>query len=472
MTKIIRRILPVVAITLAVMVISLVLYREVMNLEEERCWDELRTTAQTVTREITSKFNDEIVKLHLIKTMMLEDDYLDVDSIEKLHIDIVEPTTIFSRIDVLYPDNTIVSNGTKRSLEKEVDFKQIKEKGEYLTARKTDTQTGKECAYYILPVVEEEVIRAVIIGVIESNGLAEIFQPLIYDGEANICIIDADDGNYIMDSWHETLENLYDQKERKRLKEYEDVDLQSEMESLHTGTIAFVSNTTGKSMYMYYMPMDIYNWQLAIFVQGSVVFRYLFSFQRLFLFAGMVELILLVVYFGWNLSTVRQLEKSNAEILKRKEQLRQISYKDMLTSMYNRNKYTEVKNFLREKIVANMGVVYMDLNGLKQINDSQMHEAGDRYICDAAYVILNIFDEKSYRIGGDEFVVLADGIEEDEFLKKVERLKSDMKKGNISISMGMQWQAECQDLGALLKSAEEEMYQDKDCYYLTHEKKR
>lgn len=470
--KTMKRILPVICITLAVLIISFLLYSEIMRLEEKRCWQELGTTAQTVKREITTKFEDEIVKLHLIETMMLEDDYLDVESIERLHIDMLEPTTIFSRIDVLYPDNILVSNGIKHSVEHSIDYEQLKEKGEYLTSRRTDEQTGKECVYYVLPVVKDDEIRAVIIGVIDAMGLAEIFQPLIYNGEANVCIIDADDGAYIMDSWHDTLENLYAQTEREKLKEYEHIDLQDEMKNLRTGTIAFVSRTTGKPLYMYYMPMDIHNWQLAIFVQESVVFKYLFSIQKLFVLVGITEVILLVLYFGWNIRTVKQLERSNAEISRRKEQLKRISYKDMLTSMYNRNKYTEVKNALREKLLENVGIIYMDLNGLKQINDSQMHEAGDRYICNAAHVILNVFDEKSYRIGGDEFVVLADGIEQAEFMEKVTVLQENMKKEKISISIGIAWKEKCEDLGNLLKCAEEEMYKDKDAYYLTHKKKR
>lgn len=473
--KVIKRIFPVLCITIAVVVITFFLYYDIMKLEKERCWDELSTTAYSVSREITMKFEDEMVKLRLIKDLMIEDGYLDAESIEGVHLDSIQPTTIFYRIDVLFPDGMLVSNGEEaHNVETDIDFEKIAEKGEYVTKRKTDTITGRECIYYVLPVMNESEteVMAVLIGMIDAVELAQIFHPIIYEGQANVCIIDADDGNYIMDSWHEELGNAYGQLDREKAKGYEDVDMEQMLRNGETGAVAFISKTTGKILYMYCMPMEVYGWQLAIFAPEDVIFEYLLSFKKMVLLAGLIEIFLLILYFLWNISTVRQLEKSNAEILRRKEQLKQISYKDMLTSMYNRNKYTEVKNYLRENVIKNIGIVYMDLNGLKQINDLQMHEAGDRYIRDTAHIILNIFDEKSYRIGGDEFVVIADGMGQEEFLQRVNRLQEDMKKGNISISLGLAWEEVCNDLGSLLKSAEQKMYQDKDNYYLTHEKKR
>ncbi len=57
----------------------------------------------------------------------------------------------------------------------------------------------------------------------------------------------------------------------------------------------------------------------------------------------------------------------------------------------------------------------MDLNELKKVNDEQGHEAGDSYIRRAAQQIVAVFPEHTYRIGGDEFVVLYPEIEQAEF---------------------------------------------------------
>ena len=65
---------------------------------------------------------------------------------------------------------------------------------------------------------------------------------------------------------------------------------------------------------------------------------------------------------------------------KEKEYLRFLSYRDMLTGLYNRNRYMETVNEYQENHCESIGVAFIDLNGLKKINDWYGHEAGDRMI--------------------------------------------------------------------------------------------
>ena len=53
-----------------------------------------------------------------------------------------------------------------------------------------------------------------------------------------------------------------------------------------------------------------------------------------------------------------------------------------------------------------VGAAYMDLNGLKEINDRKGHEAGDAFIKKATGVITEVFGDSAYRLGGDEFAVV------------------------------------------------------------------
>ena len=69
---------------------------------------------------------------------------------------------------------------------------------------------------------------------------------------------------------------------------------------------------------------------------------------------------------------------------KQQERLQFLSFRDMLTGLYNRNKYMKVLESCEYFPVRDTGVAYIDLNGLKQVNDSLGHEAGDRLICSAA----------------------------------------------------------------------------------------
>ena len=71
----------------------------------------------------------------------------------------------------------------------------------------------------------------------------------------------------------------------------------------------------------------------------------------------------------------------------------------------------------------------------------------------------------AYRVGGDEFVIIASGMAQSIFVQKVKALADEVKNGEISISMGVIWKASCNDLEQLLKEADSEMYEKKQEYY-------
>lgn len=115
------------------------------------------------------------------------------------------------------------------------------------------------------------------------------------------------------------------------------------------------------------------------------------------------------------LSSIQFFIMNRLETRSRQEQLQYLSYRDMLTNLYNRNCYIRFMEGYRGQKFENIGVVYIDLNGLKKVNDEQGHEAGDSFIRRAAQQIVAVFPEHTYRIGGDEFVVIYPGILEQQF---------------------------------------------------------
>lgn len=463
--KFVKHILPPVCIALITVIISQMLYLNIMENEKQRCWQELSTTVKDLNKEIEVKFKDEIAKLYLIKEMMITDEAFLPEDISFFHFDIFQPSTIFTRIDVLYPDNTIVSNGKIIEVDEDIKFEQIKEKGEYLTDRKSDFLNGTPCVYYVLPISSEDDIRAVLIAVIDLNVLDELFQPVIYNGNANICIIDSADGNYIMDSWHKELGNVYEMQERKLVKEYENVDLKGDIKNLKTGAIAFVSKTTGENLYMYYTPLKMFGWETAVFAQESVLFQNTILLRRKFIIAGIVEVLLLLAYFLWNTYLIKKLQKSNEEIEEKRKELEFLSYRDMLTNLYNRHKYTENIAYIEKSKQSEIGVVYIDLNGLKQMNDLISHEKGDEYIGNTANILTGVFGDNCYRIGGDEFVVLMCNIAQNEFVGNITIFKDNMKKNKLSASVGYMWMENCDDLNRMIHEAEIKMYMEKQKYY-------
>lgn len=154
--------------------------------------------------------------------------------------------------------------------------------------------------------------------------------------------------------------------------------------------------------------------------------------------------------------------------LDRKKQqayLEKLSYRDMLTGLYNRNRYIERLEAYKQVQDQQIGAIYIDLNGLKKVNDEQGHRAGDELIVRAAGTIAGIFAEDAYRVGGDEFVVILLDVSREDFARKTEQLRRQMQENGVDASIGGVWQASTENLENLLRRADENMYREKKHYY-------
>ncbi|SFC76295.1 GGDEF domain-containing protein [Ruminococcus albus] len=158
------------------------------------------------------------------------------------------------------------------------------------------------------------------------------------------------------------------------------------------------------------------------------------------------------------------------------ERLHILSSRDMLTGVMNRN---EMNNYVDELVEddseRSVGVIFADLNGLKRINDTEGHTAGDALLKNAAKALREVFHRRSiFRAGGDEFVVILIGLTEDELKCKAEQLREVSEKyAELVFAMGIAFESRVANVQKALHNADERMYEDKERYYKEHpEKKR
>lgn len=107
-------------------------------------------------------------------------------------------------------------------------------------------------------------------------------------------------------------------------------------------------------------------------------------------------------------------------------ELRRLSLTDDLTGLYNRRGFFLLGRQVLEgarRSGRSALVLYVDVDGLKRINDQYGHSAGDRLLVDAAGVIRSTFREVDVtaRIGGDEFAVLAEADDPKELIARIQR---------------------------------------------------
>lgn len=156
-------------------------------------------------------------------------------------------------------------------------------------------------------------------------------------------------------------------------------------------------------------------------------------------------------------------------------QLEVMSRVDALTGLGNRRAMIgRMKEISSRSQMPPYGVINIDLNGLKVINDRDGHDAGDRYIIQAGELLRKIFYEGDiFRTGGDELIIINTDISRETFERKAARLREDSVKNDVvSLSMGAFWSDGSVDLATAFRHADESMYADKEEYYRTHPRQR
>lgn len=141
---------------------------------------------------------------------------------------------------------------------------------------------------------------------------------------------------------------------------------------------------------------------------------------------------------------------------------------DELTEVKNRNAYYQDVEILEEqnrKKTRPVGIVYLDINGLKSTNDELGHKKGDRLLRTIAKQMKQVFSKEDiYRVGGDEFVILDKKSSKEEFELLVEELNSNWTS-EVSAAVGSVWLSCAQDIEKQVAQADDKMYEDKNRHY-------
>ena len=148
------------------------------------------------------------------------------------------------------------------------------------------------------------------------------------------------------------------------------------------------------------------------------------------------------------------------------QSLREMGIIDSLTGLLNRNCFERTIENLDKNEYRNVACVYIDANGLHNINNRFGHEAGDNMLKAVAQALQSKFgSDKTYRIGGDEFVAFTFGDSEKQIEENIESIKNDIEKQGYSISYGVSFSEVSTNAERFIKQAERNMLDNKYSYY-------
>ena len=157
-------------------------------------------------------------------------------------------------------------------------------------------------------------------------------------------------------------------------------------------------------------------------------------------------------------------------------QLLELSTKDELSRLLNRRGFfiqADKQVRLAQRLQQNIGLLYLDLDNLKQINDKHGHRIGDKAILALANAVHNVLRESDVagRIGGDEFVIVMLAQEEQALQKLTQRIRVELKNQcndelagldiRVSIGCGLYRSSEISSIERMISEVDQLMYQDK-----------
>ena len=150
-----------------------------------------------------------------------------------------------------------------------------------------------------------------------------------------------------------------------------------------------------------------------------------------------------------------------------KDRMTHLASFDQLTRLQNRNAYELSLPGYPARAAASLSCVYLDANGLHELNNQKGHDAGDRMLQTVANALSGQFGSGDcFRVGGDEFIAFAPDVSPAELERKTAALRRTVEKSGYHASLGVSTRSvDGLDMYTLVKAAEKAMYQDKSEFY-------
>lgn len=162
----------------------------------------------------------------------------------------------------------------------------------------------------------------------------------------------------------------------------------------------------------------------------------------------------------------QELIQSNSDLHAAQSELQAMLDHDQLTGALNRR---SLPAMLRDAQATGAAILFFDLDGFKKINDTLGHHAGDACLCRFALALQECFrsGDRIVRYAGDEFLVIAPGIEPADIDARIATVRDRMRVASneipqVDFSVGAAHLAQGGDAEAALRAADEEMYRNKN----------
>ena len=431
----------------------------------QRSFDELATATRQIAKDLVDAANADQTILSAMAELIAGHDERDNDAVLRIMKSFSLSETFVSTVALLRPDGTLLlTDGTRYDVSDTFDFKTEAARGAYISDRVTSYFAPEKLVVRnVAPVKRDGETIAILYGMVPLQELSRSYKTDLYGGNAFVLIVDGNTGDILVDTWHDTLGNLSDLSGRKMLMGYTYDQAMENIPNGIGGDMCTVSRSTGLTLYLHYEPVGVNNWSVVLGVSEQDALAGTRGVVKiLYLMSVIVGAILLsyLAYISWYLISARR-------------GVYRMSITDQGTGLMNRVAYEKCLRKSDQRVIAPAACIYIDANGLHEINNERGHEAGDQLLRAVAERLREQFPRDDlYRVGGDEFVVFPAPAAEAEYEARMRAVSESLAAQGHSISYGIAVCEAANGLSDLVREADENMLKNKRRYYAEHDRRR
>lgn len=310
MKKQLTQLMPTLVVMVLILVLTVATYNISLRQEEEECFNRLENASETMVQSIKNRVNDDLNYLRLIGKDFSNEDHLPTYEEYKARLSTFEDVSLFERVDLLMKNNTLYTMRDEVQQIYTNEFLVLNSAAEYMDLVHTDTLTNKRSENYYVPIVQNDLVVAYLVGVIQCDTMDDQFYTKILNGKTHNLIIDTTDGQVVMDNQDLNIDNIASDTDFKLLSPKKNV--LKQIHSLKSGVVAFEKN--GEKKYLVYRPVGVCNWELLVMVNEEAAFASALTLKKNYMIMVICEILILLLYCGFYTTKVRRISKKSNEL--------------------------------------------------------------------------------------------------------------------------------------------------------------
>lgn len=311
------KVFSVILLCLVLFICSMFASIYIEHIMEEHCFDVLEDTTMQGAGDIKLAMEGEQKEMQIIAQMLADHTTLN-ESTCKNYLSSLPEGNLTSSYSVLLPNNKMIYSNDKEKIVMDSNLKFNDVSLDEISLSKRFTYSKNKYIAYICPIKDGNNTRGILYGYIDLKDLSKKFSILAFDSECQLYLVDGNTGDFLMDTWHDTLGNIYDSSlsHRKTKKGVTFEQMKKDVAKEKSGYLVFQSKTTGDDFYTYYYPVGISKLTFQLTVPYKVAFADSIRVQYIVYTLSVIQIVVSILYVSW---LIRKNQKQNKKNIKKLE---------------------------------------------------------------------------------------------------------------------------------------------------------